>query len=445
MIIVTLVFSTLINLSGYKFVNEVFINGDSIGFAKNKEEIYLIIDEIKKENAFFEKEGNKKNKDEYKNNQNFFEEIRPIFLNRILNYKNLTSKDALKFNLLSKIDKMIFCYSFCFNDIPEFGVSTLNVADNILKNHKKKFIGDEISDDSVLEFDKKISIEKRFLPTYKIKNFEEALDILSKNECTQITHTCNKNDTLEGLAIKNNTSVDEIIKSNKNLGKNIFEGQKIYINKNGPFLGVRLTKKIEYTEEIPFNVKNIEDEKLKEGNVNIVSPGVNGKNKIYAKIVFQNGNEISREILKKENLKEAKEQIQKIGKEKTPTLIASGNFSNPTGGRLTSRFGMRWGRQHMGIDIGGPIGTNVRAADNGIIKFASWRNGYGYYILIDHQNGYETGYGHNCQILVKVGQKVSKGDVISKMGSTGRSTGSHLHFEIKKNGVFIDPLKYVNY
>ncbi|MCF6464855.1 M23 family metallopeptidase [Clostridium sp. Cult2] len=118
----------------------------------------------------------------------------------------------------------------------------------------------------------------------------------------------------------------------------------------------------------------------------------------------------------------------------------------PTRGRLTSVFGNRrnpFGRGfrfHHGIDIANSTGADIWAAGKGEVVFSGYKAGLGRTIIIDHGNGYKTVYGHNSKLLVDKGKAVEKGQIISKMGSTGRSTGSHLHFEIHKNGKAIDPL-----
>lgn len=122
------------------------------------------------------------------------------------------------------------------------------------------------------------------------------------------------------------------------------------------------------------------------------------------------------------------------------------SFAKPTTGIISSRYGSRWGSTHKGIDIAAATGTSIKAAASGTVTSAGWNNGgYGYLIIISHGNGVQTYYGHCSSIAVKEGQKVSQGDVIGKVGSTGRSTGSHLHFEIRVNGTAYNPLNYVNY
>ncbi|WP_293127888.1 peptidoglycan DD-metalloendopeptidase family protein [Microcoleus sp. bin38.metabat.b11b12b14.051] len=107
----------------------------------------------------------------------------------------------------------------------------------------------------------------------------------------------------------------------------------------------------------------------------------------------------------------------------------------PAKGVLTSGYGWRWGRMHKGIDIAGPIGTPIMAADSGVVTYAEWNDGgYGYLVEITHADGSETIYAHNSRILVQKGQRVERGEQISEMGSTGFSTGPHLHFEVHPAG-----------
>lgn len=117
----------------------------------------------------------------------------------------------------------------------------------------------------------------------------------------------------------------------------------------------------------------------------------------------------------------------------------------PVSGVLTSRYGYRWGRTHTGIDIGASTGTNIKAAAGGTVIFSGWKGSLGKLVVISHGNGIQTYYGHCSSLLVSSGQTVSAGQLIAKVGSTGRSTGSHLHFEIRVNGSAINPQGYIGY
>lgn len=120
-------------------------------------------------------------------------------------------------------------------------------------------------------------------------------------------------------------------------------------------------------------------------------------------------------------------------------------FIKPVSGVLTSRFGGRWGTTHTGVDIGTATGTNIKAANGGTVIFSGWKGSLGKLVVISHGNGIQTYYGHCSSLLVSAGETVSAGQVIAKVGSTGRSTGPHLHFEIRVNGSAINPQSYIGY
>lgn len=111
--------------------------------------------------------------------------------------------------------------------------------------------------------------------------------------------------------------------------------------------------------------------------------------------------------------------------------------------RYTSPFARRWGRMHEGIDMAGPVGTSIYATGDGVVIWAGWQRGYGNLVKIQHALGTETRYGHLSKIRVKVGQKVSRGSQIGDMGNTGRSTGSHLHYEVRVNGTAVNPMTFI--
>ncbi len=112
----------------------------------------------------------------------------------------------------------------------------------------------------------------------------------------------------------------------------------------------------------------------------------------------------------------------------------------PTRGWLSSRFGVRWGRMHQGIDIATSWGNEVRASAPGRVEFAGWRAGYGRLVILDHGRGTHTWYAHNSRLLVRPGQSVERGDLIAFSGSSGSSTGPHVHFEVRVNGRPQNPL-----
>jgi len=127
-----------------------------------------------------------------------------------------------------------------------------------------------------------------------------------------------------------------------------------------------------------------------------------------------------------------------------PTGAASAaGFVWPVHGVITSGFGWRWGRMHEGVDLAISTGTPVVAAKAGVVIVAGWMGGYGNLVVVDHGGGVATAYGHNTSVTVGVGQQVEQGQLIAYSGSTGHSTGPHVHFEVRINGGAVDPMGYL--
>jgi len=144
-------------------------------------------------------------------------------------------------------------------------------------------------------------------------------------------------------------------------------------------------------------------------------------------------------------------QVAAANKARFPNtgVFGTGQLIYPNDGEITSGFGLRIhpilgsSRFHAGIDFGADYGSMIRAADSGIVIFAGWYGGYGYAVVIDHGNGIATLYGHTSKLYVAEGQAVKRGEAIAAVGSTGLSTGPHLHFEVRKDGEPVDPMAYL--
>lgn len=144
------------------------------------------------------------------------------------------------------------------------------------------------------------------------------------------------------------------------------------------------------------------------------------------------------------NTKSSTSTLKKTSSTSSKVASLGINFIIPINGTITSRFGVRSRDNHKGIDIGAPKGTSIKAAASGTVVHSGNKNdGYGNYIILSHGNGVQTYYAHCSQLLVSKGQSVEQGQVIAKVGSTGISTGNHLHFEVRINGVAQNPQNYV--
>lgn len=150
-----------------------------------------------------------------------------------------------------------------------------------------------------------------------------------------------------------------------------------------------------------------------------------------------------KKVVKKVTISSRNTSVPTANSKKGPNIGIS--FSYPVSSpNISSRYGQRWGRAHKGIDFAAPTGTNIYASAPGTVTFAGWNSGgFGYLVIISHGNGVQTYYGHCSSILCSVGQSVSQGTLIAKVGNTGRSFGAHCHFEIRLNGVSYNPELYL--
>lgn len=251
-----------------------------------------------------------------------------------------------------------------------------------------------------------------------------------KQEPTIVTYTVVKGDTLWSISRRYDVNMSTIISANnlKEISR-LSIGQKLKL----PITNMDIAKAEGYdqeaaAEEIIYYVKKGESlwSISREYNVKLES--------IIAANNIKDASRISAgQQLRIPNVPGARSNIC--------------NFIWPVRGRITSPYGMRVisGRKdfHAGIDIGGPTGTNIVAAESGRVSYAGYMRGYGNVIILSHDGGYSTVYGHNSVNLVRKGQYVKRGSIIAKLGSTGNATGPHLHFEIRVSGKPVNPLSYL--
>lgn len=194
--------------------------------------------------------------------------------------------------------------------------------------------------------------------------------------------------------------------------------------------------------EIPFFTTYVEDETLPEGTEVCTQEGIKGKGVRRAVDLYENGVKVQAGSLIS-SVVEA--PVDKIVVKGTGTMagLAKNSLPWPSEGTFTSGYGRRWGRSHNGIDIAATPGTPIYAPAMGTVTFSDTKSGYGNYVMIDHGNGYVTTYAHMTARKVQVGDIVMPGDLIGTVGSTGRVTGPHLHFEILCNGKYVDPMLYI--
>ena len=193
---------------------------------------------------------------------------------------------------------------------------------------------------------------------------------------------------------------------------------------------------VEVEQIVAYKTIEKESDSLNLGVVEVEQQGQAGRTCVTKKVVKENGVVVSEDILEEKTLKES-----------VPEIVISGTaglMCPVSGFTLTSGFGARWGRQHSGVDLALPTGSPVYAAKGGTVTWSGYKDSYGNLVIIDHGDGMETYYAHCSRLDVAAGQEVGAGRQIAAVGSTGNSTGPHLHFEVRIGGVARDPAQWLS-
>lgn len=222
------------------------------------------------------------------------------------------------------------------------------------------------------------------------------------------------------------------------------------IDKAKDSFSIELTTDYEVVTKIDYDTEYVYDDEKEKDYEKVTRKGEEGSAKTLYKLVFVDGVQTDLVYDSFDVVKEPVSQIVTVGT-KEPEIVAgvsTGNFIWPVPytTNVTSGYGARWGTTHTGLDIsaGGCYGQNIVASDGGTVEWAGYDNsGYGNYVIIDHGNGYKTLYGHCSDVFVTAGQSVAQGEAIAAIGSTGDSTGPHLHFEVRQNDTRLDPASFV--
>lgn len=275
---------------------------------------------------------------------------------------------------------------------------------------------------------------------------DDAAKLLLEGTLEQETYKVAAGDVLGTIASKHNLTSAELMAINPGITESTLLqiDQELNVTVLKPLINVEVQYEKKAEEVIPHTKKVEETDEMYKGDTKVKQEGSDGKKVATYLVRKENGVEVGQSVIEETILVEPKDHIVLKGTKVIPSR-GSGQFAWPAeGGYISSKMGYRWGRQHEGIDIARPSGYTIKASDNGVVEAAGWDGTYGNRVIVNHQNGYKTTYAHLSSISVSVGDVVPQGSKLGVMGSTGRSTGTHLHFEVKKNGVTINPLSVLN-
>ncbi len=372
-------------------------------------------------------------------------EVKPILAPRGL----IIPQEGVSLALQQSLSFKTKAFAIIVNDQPVTYVETEEIA-NALLNRLKDDYSKTVTGEKLLSvnFNENITVKPENVFVDQISSELDAFRLVTTGTDSPEVYTIVDGDNLWAIARRNDLYVKDIVQAN-NLTTDALEiGQQLVLVKSKPYINVAAVVEGEKTEEIPYDVKVINDPNS--NSIKVTQEGQPGERHVVYQEVLLNGQVESQTILSETILKAAIDKImikgnalQVASRSSTSSryvsgssVKGSGNLDWPVSGTLTQYF--RGG--HNAIDIATAIGTPIRAADAGTVVFAGWQGGYGNFLIIDHGNGMITRYGHCQTIKVDVGDTVSKGQVVATLGSTGRSTGPHVHFEVISGGSFINPL-----
>ena len=358
--------------------------------------------------------------------------------------RELISDDEFEETLSDTLGVVDYAYVLYVDGEKVVATTRSGALEDLLEQLK---LGYETADTVNAYFVEDVDIRQEYVESSYVMNLGYIAEILNETKEGEVTYTVTSGDSYYSIAEKYDLSVEALMKLNSGYDPKILRvGDVLTISNAVPYLTVVNVERQRYVQDVPYQVEYTDDASMYQGEYKVTSPGVYGKADMTANVTYINGEETEREVVASVTLSQPVTEQQLRGTKERPTWYPTGSFSWPCTGILTSRFGYRsllGSTYHNGIDIGNSYGTSIYAADGGTVTYSGWMSGYGYLIIIDHGNGYQTYYGHNSSLTVSVGAKVHKGQLIARMGSTGRSTGNHCHFGIKLNGTFVNPLNYL--
>ncbi|MEW9699591.1 peptidoglycan DD-metalloendopeptidase family protein [Paenibacillus sp. SI8] len=276
-----------------------------------------------------------------------------------------------------------------------------------------------------------------------LANPDDVVKKLQTGDVQPAKYTVVEGDCVSCIAKKLGISKQFIYDKNPGLQDDKLKiGNQLDVTVLQPTLSVKTTARVVQNQEIQYDTEYVKDDSMRVGVVQPISPGKNGMKKVTIQVTKVNGLMTDERLIDEDIIDQPVTAKVKKGT-KVIKGEGTGKFAWPVvSPSISSTFGVRWGKLHKGIDITG--NKSIMAADNGKVIETGYKSDYGNYVIINHLNGYETLYGHMSKITTSEGTIVEKGDKIGIMGSTGDSTGVHLHFEVHKSGELQNPLKYLN-
>ncbi|WP_455529508.1 peptidoglycan DD-metalloendopeptidase family protein [Ruminococcus sp.] len=277
-----------------------------------------------------------------------------------------------------------------------------------------------------------------------------AIELLTSSKEKKSVYIAKRGDTAVSIAEQYNMDLAKLEELNPEITSNCRKGMLVNVIETESYLPIQYVREISPVTFLDYETIEVETSSLNAGTRDVISRGQRGEKLSNIEVTYVDGKEYSRKTISSTITKQP--VVEKIGigiyaaRPDSPStvLTGTGEFGWPVdGGYISDPF--LSDRNHKGMDIAASTGTEIYAAADGVVVSAGWNSGgYGYFVQLGHVDGYQTVYGHMSAVLVTEGQEVSRGQLIGEIGSTGNSTGPHCHFEVRHEGICLDPALFVN-
>ncbi len=308
-----------------------------------------------------------------------------------------------------------------------------------------------------VNFENEISFEPGLYLAESVVSDDSIIRLITSKRSVAAYYTAQEGDSPSAICDTLGMTYEEIAALNPGFSEDtvIYVGDRFLIDQEEPFLAVTVTRLESYDVYTDYDTEHYDDSTHYVGSYTTYQEGVPGTDRVTANVSYINGVEVRRKEITRITVTDPVTEIIYDGtKELPPDLpisiqdVGYGEFYWPIGtedgGQINEMvYGHGGYYGHSGIDIGAPYGTPIIAADSGTVILSQWYYGYGNCIMIQHDNGIVTVYGHCSYLHVGVGERVTQGQQIADVGATGRATGNHLHFEVRINGVWYNPINYL--
>lgn len=378
-----------------------------------------------------------------------------VFLPGTLHYKTCmvprsSMKPAIYYeSALKELPWLVKGVDMCIDGKPVMALASRAEGEQLLQSYQKAMLPEDSQEKiEKVDFQEEVSFQNRQVAVRDIIPVYEALQLLLGGQSQDKTYIVQEGDNLWGIARRNDMRVDDLYQANPQLSEDLKPGQELKLVSVEPLLNITVTSTLATSEVIPFEVETKLDSNLNRGKTKVVKDGENGEAQVVYRLVRQNQRVVERSEVERQVVKTPEAKVVAKGTKTVVTVASrgsggSGTLRWPVGGTITSRYGPRGGEFHSGLDIGAGYGAGVVAVAEGRVVSAGWQGNYGKCVLIDHGSGLVTRYAHLSQINVSSGQSVGSGQLIGRVGTTGRASGPHLHFEVIVNGSTRNPLNYL--